>query len=92
MAPPQSITVIDPLAWPRSTVTAFALHELENASQLALNVPLAADREPNPQFGYVVSFVLFRERGFAAPACHFLHGLCHHYGVELHNFAPNAIL
>jgi hypothetical protein len=20
-----------------------------------------------------------------------MHGLCHHYGVELHNFAPNAI-
>jgi hypothetical protein len=22
---------------------------------------------------------------------HFMRGLCHHYGVELHNFAPNAI-
>jgi hypothetical protein len=38
MAPPQSITVIDPLPWPRSTVTAFALHELENGGQLAPNV------------------------------------------------------
>jgi hypothetical protein len=38
MAPPQSITVIDPLPWPRSTVTAFALHELENGSQLVPNV------------------------------------------------------
>jgi hypothetical protein len=50
-----------------------------------------ADREPNPPFGYVVSFVRFHKRGFAAPASHFLRGLCHHYGVELHNFTPNAI-
>jgi hypothetical protein len=100
MAPPQSITVIDPLQWPRSTVTAFALHELENGGQLAPNadgqrpawiVPPAADREPNPPFGYVVSFVRFHERGFAAPASRFMRGLCYHYGVELHNFAPNAI-
>jgi hypothetical protein len=26
-----------------------------------------------------------------APASRFLRGLCFHYGVELHNFAPNAI-
>jgi hypothetical protein len=37
-APPQSINVIDPLSWPRSTVTVFALHELENGGQLAPNV------------------------------------------------------
>jgi hypothetical protein len=52
----------------------------------------------NPPFGYVVSFVWHHEHGFTAPAscftapvsC-FMRGLCHHYGVELHNFAPNAI-
>jgi hypothetical protein len=38
MAPPQSITVIDPLPWPHSTVTAFTLHELENGGQLAPSV------------------------------------------------------
>jgi hypothetical protein len=38
MAPPQSITVIYPLLWPCSTVTEFALHELENGGQLAPNV------------------------------------------------------
>jgi hypothetical protein len=100
MAPPQSITVIDPLPWPRSTVTAFALHELENGGQLVPNMdgqPPAwvilppAEREPNPPFGYVISFVHFHERGFAAPASRFLHGLCYHYGVQLHNFAPNTI-
>jgi hypothetical protein len=54
-------------------------------------VPPATDREPNPPFGYVVSFVRHHERGFTAPTSHFMHGLCHHYGVELHNFTPNAI-
>jgi hypothetical protein len=100
MAPSQSITVIDPLSWPHSTVTEFALHELENGGQLAPNVgeqpvawivPPAADREPNPPYGYVVSFVLFHERGFAAPASHFMRRLCYHYGVELHNFTLNVI-
>jgi hypothetical protein len=100
MAPPQPITVIDPLPWPRSTATRLALSELVNASQLAANEdgqppawidPPAADREPNPPFSYIVSFVRFHERGFAAPASRFLRGICYHYGVELHNFAPNTI-
>jgi hypothetical protein len=54
-------------------------------------VPPASDREPNPPFGYVVSFIRHHECGFAAPASRFMRGLCYHYGVELHNFAPNAI-
>jgi hypothetical protein len=54
-------------------------------------VPLAADREPNPPYGYVVSFIRHHERGFAAPVSRFMRGLCHHYGVELHNCTPNAI-
>jgi hypothetical protein len=100
MAPPQSITVIDLLSWPRSTVTRLALSELVTAGQLAANEdgrppawidPPARDREPNPPFGYVVNFVCFHERGFAAPASRFQRGLCFHYGVELHNFAPNVI-
>jgi hypothetical protein len=53
--------------------------------------PPVRDREPNPPSGYVVSFIRFHERGFAAPASRFLRGLCFHYGVELHNFALNAI-
>jgi hypothetical protein len=100
MAPPQPITVIDPLLWPRSTATRLALSELVTAGQLAANEdgrpaawidPPATDREPNPPYRYVVSFVCFHERGFAAPASRFLRGLCFHYGVELHNFASNAI-
>jgi hypothetical protein len=78
----------------------FALSELVAAGQLAENEdgrpaawiePPARDREPNPLFGYVVSFIRFHERGFVAPASHFMRVLCYHYGVELHNFTPNAI-
>jgi hypothetical protein len=46
---------------------------------------------PNPPFGYVVSFIRFHERGFTAPVSRFMRALCYHYGVELHNFTPNAI-
>jgi hypothetical protein len=55
-------------------------------------VPPVSDREPNPPPGYVVSFIRLHECGFNAPTNKFMRGLCHHYGVELHNFAPNAIL
>jgi hypothetical protein len=75
----------------------FTLNELVTGGQLAPNVegqppawvvPPAADREPNPPFIYVVSFIWHYERGFTTPASRFMRGLCHHYGVELHNFTP----
>jgi hypothetical protein len=81
-------------------MTPFALNELVNSRLLAPTgegaypvwmVPLASDREPNPPYGYVVSFIRLHERGFTAPASRFMQGLCYHYGVELHNFAPNAM-
>jgi hypothetical protein len=55
-------------------------------------VPPASDREPNPPYGYVVSFIRLHKRGFTAPASRFMRGLCYHYGVELHNFDPNSTL
>jgi hypothetical protein len=82
------------------TATRFALSELVTTGQLAANEdgrpaawiePSARDREPNPPFGYVVSFICFHKRGFAASASRFMRALCYHYGVELHNFTPNAI-
>jgi hypothetical protein len=100
MAPPQPISIIDPLPWPRSTATRLSLSELVTAGQLAANedgrpaawiVPHPNKREPNSSFGYVVSFVRFHERGFAAPASRFMRALCYHYNVELHNLTPNAI-
>jgi hypothetical protein len=78
----------------------LSLSELVTAGQLAANedghpaawiVPHLNEREPNPPYGYVVSFIRFHERGFAAPASRFMRALCYHYGVELHNFTPNAI-
>jgi hypothetical protein len=101
MAPPQSITVLDPLPWSHSTVTRLTLGELVNGGQLAPNVdgqpavwivPPTTDREPNRPYSYIVSFIRHHERGFAAPVSRFMRGLCHNYGVELHNFALNAIL
>jgi hypothetical protein len=64
MAPQQSITVIDPPAWERSTATTLSLNLLVTGGQLAANadaqpaewiVPSERDRVPNPPFGYVVS-------------------------------------
>jgi hypothetical protein len=100
MAPQQPLVIIDLPAWERSTVTLLALGQLVAGGQLAANeygqpaewiVPWERERVPNPLYDYVVSFIRFHERGFTAPASRFLQGLCYHYGVELHNFAPNAI-
>jgi hypothetical protein len=77
MAPPPPVTILDPYAWERLSVTPLALNELVTAGQLAANeegrpaewiVPPAGDCAPNPPEGYVVSFVRFHERGFNAPA------------------------
>jgi hypothetical protein len=100
MAPQPPLIIIDPLAWERSTVTRLALNQLVTGGQLAVNedgrpgawlVPSEREREPNPPSGYVVSFILLHERAFMASASRFMRALCHHYGVELHNFARNAI-
>jgi hypothetical protein len=100
MALPSPIRVLEPLPWPWSTVTLFTLNELVNVGLVApvgngiyreWMVPPASDREPNPPHVYVVSFVRLHERGFTALASCFMQRLCYHYGVELHNFAPNAI-
>jgi hypothetical protein len=100
MAPQQPLIIIDLLAWERSTAMRLALNQLVTAGQLAANedgrpaewiVPPGRDQAPNPPSGYVVSFVRFHERGFMASASRFMRALCHHYGVELHNFAPNLI-
>jgi hypothetical protein len=78
-----------------------SLSELMTAGQLAANEdgcpvawiePPSRDQEPNPPFGYVVSFIRFHKRGFTVPASRFMRTLCYHYSVELHNFTPNVIL
>jgi hypothetical protein len=80
-------------------MTLLALNELVNGTLLAPTdeglypawmVPPVSGSEPNPPYGYVISFIWLHERGFTTPANRFMRGLCYHYGVELHNFAPNA--
>jgi hypothetical protein len=64
MAPLPPLTIVDPYAWERSSVTRLALGDLVSASQLAANeegrpaewiVPPAGDHVPNPPNDYVVS-------------------------------------
>jgi hypothetical protein len=81
-------------------VTEFALHELVNGGQLAPNVEgsppvwivlLATDREPNPLYGYVVSFIRHHEHGFAAPASRFMRGCATTMGWSFTTSPPNVI-
>jgi len=53
--------------------------------------PPVDHREPNPSKGYVVSFAKFHRHGLGSPPSRFMRALCHHYGVELQHFSPNAI-
>lgn len=98
MAP---IRVLDPFPWPRSAATRLSLEEMvtgglltptDDSPYLEWMVPPASNREPNPPPGYVVSFIRLHECGFNIPASRFMRGLCHHYGVELQNFAPTPSL
>ena len=47
---------------------------------------------PRPWDDERVCFVDFLNRGFAFPVHEFLCGLMYAYGVQLHDFTPNAIL
>jgi hypothetical protein len=87
-------------SWYPSNVTVHTLQGLVDGGQLTPNtdssrlasiVPPAHHQEPQPPEGYVVSFIHLHERGFNAPTSKFMRGSCYHYGVELHNFAPNSI-
>ena len=53
--------------------------------------PAVDHREPKPPEGYVVSFAKFHRHGLGSPPSRFMRALCHHYGVELQHFSPNAI-
>jgi hypothetical protein len=47
---------------------------------------------PAPPEGYVVSFVVFYERGFGTPLHRFLRSLLWYYGLELHHLTPLGVL
>ena len=90
----------DPAPWGRSTVDAVVLESLVAKGLLLPNIdlsrpvwiaPTSEEREPKPPSGYVVSLARLHEWGFGVPTSKFVRVLCHHYEVELHNFAPNSI-
>jgi len=86
--------------WRPSSMTERRLLELEregllrprtSSSRPEWIAPAADQREPRPPTGYVVSFAKFHRHGLGAPPSRFMRALCHHYGVELQHFSPNAI-
>ena len=91
--------MVDPVSWGRSTTDTPYLETLVAAGLLPVNtdptrpvwIAPGSETEPNAPSGYVVSLACLHERGFSFPAGRFVRALCHHYGVELHNFAPNTI-
>ena len=93
------VRMADPVPWGRSTTDAPYLEVLVATELLpAVTDPArpewiapGLETEPRPPSGYIVSLARLHERGFGVPAGRFVRALCHHYGVELHQFAPNAI-
>ena len=86
--------------WRPSSMTERRLLELEreglprprvSSSWPEWVAPAADHREPRPPKGYVVSFTKFHRHGLGSPPRRFMRALCHHYGVELQHFSPNAI-
>jgi hypothetical protein len=83
--------------WTRSNVSREQLLHLVEAGQLpplteVVEWIVPADESvPRPPSGYVVSFVVFRERGFSVPADRFIHRVLFAYGLQLQHLNPNNI-
>jgi len=86
--------------WRPSSMTERRLLEVEKEGLLRPCVsssrpewiaPAADHREPRLPKGYVVSFAKFHRHALGSPPSRFMRALCHHYGVELQHFSPNAI-
>ena len=94
------VRLVTPDDWCPSSMTDHRLLDLEKEGLLRPRVslswpewiaPAADHREPRPPKGYMVSFAKFHRNGLGSPPSCFMRALCHHYGVELHHFSPNAI-
>jgi hypothetical protein len=74
--------------WTRSNVSREQLLRLVEVGQLpplteAIEwIVLANQSVPRPPSGYVVSFVVFHERGFSIPAGWFIRGVLFAYGLQ----------
>jgi len=86
--------------WRPSSMTDRRLLDLEKEGLLRPRVSssrpewitsVADHLEPRPPKGYVVSFAKFHHHDLGSPPSRFMRALCHHYGVELQHFLPNAI-
>ena len=83
--------------WQRLSVTERHLdglrHDIYLPSLEKMKTRAPGDEvSPRPRDGKYVCFVNFVNRGFAFPVHEFFHGLMYAYGVQLHDFTPNAIL
>ena len=100
LPPKMPVRLVTADDWRPSSMTERRLLELEregllrprtSSSRPEWIAPAADHREPRPPTGYVVSFAKFHRHGLGAPPSRFMRALCHHYGVELQHFSPNAI-
>jgi hypothetical protein len=80
-----------------SNVSCEQLLRLIEAGQLpplteAVEWIVPADESvPRPPSGYVVSFIVFHERGFSIPADRFIRGVLFAYRLQLQHLNPNSI-
>jgi hypothetical protein len=83
--------------WTRSNVSCKQLIRLIEAGHLpplteAVEWIIPADESVSrPPSGYMVSFVVFRERDFSVPAGRFIRGVLFAYGLQLQHLNPNSI-
>jgi hypothetical protein len=54
--------------------------------------PTNGEDTPTPNTNEIVVLTSFFQCGFILPTCEFLHGLLHHYEIELFHLNPNSIL
>jgi hypothetical protein len=94
------VRLIDTDEWRPSTMTERRLWDLEKEGLLRPRTSsmwpewIASSmehQEPSLPEGYIVSFTKFHHHGLGSPPSRFMRALCHHYGVELQHFSPNAI-
>ena len=95
----KQVQMVEPVPWGRSTADRQYLESLVAAGYLPPNtdparpvwIPPRSETVPKPPSGYIISLARLHEWGFDVPTGVFIRALYHHYGVGLHNFAPNTI-
>ena len=94
------VRLVAPNDWRPSSMMERRLLELEkkglvrprvSSSRPEWIMPSVDHQKPRPPKGYVVSFAMFHRHSLGSPPSHFMWAFCHHYGVELQHFSPNAI-